>query len=116
MLQNNPKNEHPGSPRSTILMPTQLTPETKLVAAPDQVSCDLGGEVAILNTRSGVYYGLNEVAGRIWAHLTVPRTIAQIRDMILLEFEVDPARCERELFDLLASLVAAGLITIDGHA
>lgn len=95
---------------------TQLTFETRLIASADQVSADLDGEIAILHLKTGIYYGLNEVGSRIWALVKVPRTIAQVRDLVLAEFEVDPARCERELFDVFGSLVAAGLITIDGRS
>lgn len=33
-----------------------------VVAARDQVSSDLGGEVAILDLKGGVYYGLQRVS------------------------------------------------------
>jgi hypothetical protein len=38
-----------------------MSSDSIVVAAKDQVSSDLGGEVAILDLKVGVYYGLDEV-------------------------------------------------------
>jgi len=51
------------------------------VAAADQVlSCDLGGEVAILHLKNGFFYGLNGAGTRIWDLLRTPKTLTEIRD------------------------------------
>jgi hypothetical protein len=76
----------------------------------DQVSCDLGGEAAILNIKTGVHYGLDPVGARIWALLRTPQTFADLRDAILAEYDVDPARCESDLRDLLDKLAAERLV------
>jgi hypothetical protein len=44
-----------------------------VVATKDQVSSDLGGEVAILDLKAGVYYGLDTVGARIWNLIQEPR-------------------------------------------
>jgi hypothetical protein len=93
------------------MAPKLLKPsEPKFVASPDQVSCDLGGEAAILNLKTGVYYGLDPVGARIWDLLRSPKTFAELRDAILAEYDVEPARCERDLQDLLDKLAAGQLI------
>ena len=81
-----------------------------VVAAKDQVSSDLGGEVAILDLKAGVYYGLDAVGARIWSLIQEPRTVNEIRDILLEEYEVEPERCERDLLALLRRLAAEGLI------
>ena len=81
-------------------------------ASPAQVSCDLGGEAAILNLNTGTYYGLDPVGARIWSFLATPKTVAQVRDSVLAEYEVDSARCESDLFALLDALAAAGLVLV----
>ena len=40
-----------------------------VVASPDQISSDLGDEAVILNLKSGVYHGLNEVGAKVWAFI-----------------------------------------------
>ena len=83
-----------------------------VVAIRDQVSADLAGEAAILNLKSGVYYGLNAVGARIWSLIQEPKTVEDIRDTILNEYDVEPERCERDLLALLERLAAEGLIEV----
>jgi hypothetical protein len=91
-------------------MSVALSIDSRVVASREQVSCDLGGEAAILNLKNSVYYGLDPVGARIWAMLQQPRSIGELRDAILLEFDVTPERCESDLFVLLEKLMAEGLI------
>jgi hypothetical protein len=82
------------------------------VAADRQVSSQLGDETVILQLEDGVYYGLDPVGTRIWALLQEPRRIADIRDRIIEEYEVDPERCERDLLGLLDDLLGRRLIEL----
>src|SRR5881409_1384530 len=90
----------------------RTSPASIVVAIRDQVSADLAGEAAILNLKSGVYYGLDAVGARIWQLIQEPRTVASIRTVLLSEYEVDPDRCERDLLLLLHALADAGLLEI----
>jgi hypothetical protein len=84
-----------------------------VVAAKDQVSSDLGGEVAILDLKAGVYYGLDAVGARIWSLIQEPRTVNEIRDILLQEYEVESERCERDLLVLLQRLADEGIIEVE---
>jgi len=83
-----------------------------VVVAKEQVSCDLGGEVAILNLKSAVYYGLDPVGARIWNLIQEPKRIKEIYEILLKEYNVEPGRCERDLLALLEKLVEEGLIEV----
>ncbi len=83
-----------------------------VVAAMEQLSCDLEGEAAILNLRDGVYYGLDAVGASVWKLLQEPRAVIEIRDALLEQYEVDPGRCERDLVALLSELAAVGLVQV----
>jgi hypothetical protein len=83
-----------------------------VVVAEGQVSCDLAGEAAILDVQSGIYYGLNTVGARIWRLIQEPRTVNEVYETLLEEYEVEPERCERELLALLQELAAKGLVEI----
>jgi hypothetical protein len=87
--------------------------DSTVVAAKDQVSSDLGGEVAILDLKAGVYYGLDAVGARIWSLIQEPRTVNEIRDILLEEYEVEPERCERDLLALLQRLADEGIIEVE---
>jgi hypothetical protein len=85
-------------------------------AAPEQVSCPLGDEAAILNLNNTVYYGLNAVGARVWNLLQQPRSIGELRDVILDEYEVESAQCERDLLTLLEKMRSEGLIQVRSAA
>ena len=78
----------------------------------DQVSCGLGTESAILNMKDGIYYGLDPVGTHVWNLLQTPHTIADIRELLLQEYDVEPERCHRDLIALLEDLLRAGLIEV----
>ncbi|KPL12125.1 thymidylate synthase [candidate division BRC1 bacterium SM23_51] len=89
-----------------------ISTQSTVVAARDQVSSNLDGEAAILNLKNGVYYGLDPVGARIWSLIQEPTTVAELRDAIVEEYEVEPDRCERDLLALLRDLAAEGLIEV----
>jgi hypothetical protein len=75
------------------------------------VSRVLDGEAVLLDLASGAYFGLNEVGTRFWDLLDRPRTLAEIRDALLLEFDVPRDALERDLGELVAALTKRGLIS-----
>jgi hypothetical protein len=87
-----------------------ITLDTPVVAAQEQVSCDLADEAVVLNIRDGVYYGMDPVAARIWTLLQIPRTVSAMRDILVNEFDVETERCTRELVAFLEQLSACGLL------
>lgn len=93
-------------------MSLTISDRSVVVAAKDQVSCDLAGEAAILNIKNGVYYGLDPVGARIWNLVQEPRAVAEIQKAITNEYDVEPERCARDLVGLLEKLLAEGLIEV----
>lgn len=81
-------------------------------AAKEQISSDLGKEAIILNLKSGMYHGLNEVAAQVWDIIQQPKAVKEVKAMLLEEYEVDIQQCDRDLKDLLGELTEAGLIDI----
>jgi hypothetical protein len=87
--------------------------DTSIVAAvKQQVSCDLAGETVILSLADGIYYGLNAVGARVWSLIEEPRSVEEIRRLLLVEYDVDEESCERQLQALLVDLAANGLIEV----
>jgi hypothetical protein len=88
-----------------------ISDQSRIVAVPDQVSSNLGDEAVILHLGSGTYYGLDPVGARIWNLLMErPRSVYEIRDVIVDEYDVEPGHCERDLRLLLEDLAQHGLI------
>ncbi len=98
-------------------MSANLSGQSVVVAAKDQVYCDLEGEAAILNLANGIYYGLDLIGAQVWTLLQQPRRVAEIRDAVMQEYEVEPERCQSDLLALLERLRTEGLIEVrDGPA
>jgi hypothetical protein len=95
---------------------TKITIESIVSVAADQVSCELEGEAAILNLASGAYHGLDPVGLAVWNLIASPIAVSQIVDRMTTQYDVDRARCERDLLALLAKLDERGLIQISDGA
>lgn len=93
-------------------MKSVISERSTVVAVKEQVSSDLGGEVAILNLDAGMYYGLDEVGARIWQLVQEPKVVKEIQATILEEYDVEPARGERDVLALLQDLANEGLIEV----
>jgi len=81
--------------------------------AADQVSCELDGEAAILNLKSGAYHGLDPIGASVWNLIASPIAVCAIVDAMIIQYDVTRARCERDLLALLAKLDERGLIQIN---
>jgi hypothetical protein len=82
------------------------------MAASGLVSSELAGEAVILDLKSGTYYGLDQVGARIWELIQQPKTINEIRDTLLAEYDVEAERCQADLQTLLQELDAKQLLEI----
>lgn len=88
----------------------QITSESFVAAVQDQLTCELGGESAILHLPDGIYYGLNETGAFLWERLQSPVQVSALREAMLQEFDVSPEEAERDLFGLLNELREANLL------
>lgn len=93
-------------------MESRLSLHSIVTVVPEQVSCPLGEESAVLNLKNTVYYGLNPVGARVWTMIQTPKSVAELRDALLEEYDVEAQRCERDLFDLLEKMRGEGLISV----
>jgi hypothetical protein len=99
--------------KSASARPSAISLASAVVASREQVSCDIAGESVLLSLRTGVYYGLNAVAARVWALIEQPRTVASVCDALLEEFEgVTREQCVAEVLALLEQLAGWELIEV----
>ena len=78
--------------------------------AKDLVFSNVADEVVILDLKSGVYHGLEEVGARAWELMAEERPVSEVRDQLLEEYEVEPQQCESDLLRLLEELRSHGLV------
>jgi hypothetical protein len=93
-------------------MDANLSASTIVVAAGGQVSCPLGDEAAILTVQRSMYYGLDPVGARVWTLIQQPRSIGDLRDTIVSEYDVEAERCEQDLLEFLEKMRGEGLIEV----
>lgn len=72
----------------------------------------LGDEVAILNSETGTYFGLDAVGSRIWCLMADGAALDDVVSTLLAEYQVDEQRARKDLRDLLDQLVARSLVKI----
>jgi Coenzyme PQQ synthesis protein D (PqqD) len=89
-------------------MPIELS--TVVKQSKHQVSCNLDDEVAILNLKSTLYFGLDEVGAYIWQALSQPRAVSELCEAVLDQFDVAEARCNNDVIEFLTKLDQVGLI------
>ena len=88
-------------------------PDLRLARAQEQLSCELDGEIAILNLGSKTYFGLTEVGAIVWRALETPKNFNAIVAAVTAEFEVDPVRCRRDILEFLDALKDRGLLEVE---
>ena len=94
-------------------MKTTISENTVISVTEEQITGDLlDGEVVILNMKDDVYYGLDQVGGRIWSLIQEPITIGEIIENLLEEFDVEYQQCSEEVLALLEDMLTKGLIEV----
>ena len=93
-------------------MDAPLCVQSVVIAASEQISCPLGEESAILNLKNSVYYGLDPVGAHVWKLLREPKSVGELRDALLDEYDVEAGRCEQDLLELLEKMRGEGLIEV----
>ena len=90
----------------------KLTGDSIVVVSSGQMAADVAGETVVLGLTSGRYYGLDAVGARVWQLLQSPTTFGDVCRAIVLEYDVEPDRCEADLRALLQKLLDAGLAEV----
>ena len=80
--------------------------------AKNLMEAELGDELVALDPAGGECFGFNPVAYTVWRLLERPSTARQLKQSLLLEYDVDPDTCEAELSNLLDDLVRRGLVRV----
>jgi hypothetical protein len=93
-------------------MSASLSGTSVVVASQELVSSDLAGEQVILDLSSGMYYGLNPVGTRIWQLIQEPKTVKEVEETLLSEYEVETQQCQEDLMAILQQLNEQGLIEV----
>ena len=92
---------------------SDLSKSSLITVSKEVVSCDLAGEVAMLDMKDGVYYGLDPVGATIWNAIQKPATVQEVLDTLLEEYEVEEDEAYTDLLELLEELLEKKLIAVE---
>jgi hypothetical protein len=75
------------------------------------ISREIAGEIILVPIRQSVgdfesIFTLNETAALIWGLLDGEKTLAEIRDRVVSEYDVSPQQAQDDLFELVQRLGA----------
>ena len=70
---------------------------------------EVGGEAVLLNLKTGIYYGLNEVGTFVWQHMDGEHTIDDLVGAICTTYAVDQKQAVTDVRRLAGELLEAGL-------
>jgi hypothetical protein len=92
----------------------KISIDSSIMLDENVVSCELDGEVAILNMKNGVYYGLNPVGAAVWNLIEMENNVnvAQIIERIVDEYDVEKDECHKDIIELIEQLLKNGLVQI----
>ena len=88
-----------------------VAPSEQFVVHPSVITRELSGETVLLNLESGVYYGLDVVATRVWQLLMQGRTIAGVCEAMVDEYDVALEVLRDDVTRLVAELRERGIVT-----
>jgi len=89
-----------------------LTLSSIVVRGSEHLETELAGQSIMLSPAFGKYFAVEATAKRIWDMVSEPTSLRDVVIALLDEFEVDPARCEREVLAFAETLRQNGLIDI----
>jgi hypothetical protein len=87
--------------------------DSRLRAPEDVLLSELEGESVLLNLKTEIYFGLDEVGTRMWAAVTAADSVQAAYDALKEEYDVDPERLREDLNDIVDKLVENGLLVCD---
>ena len=91
---------------------SEIGPRTRIRANPDHLLSMVRDEAVLLRLGRGNYYALNPLGVRVWALLQVERTIAELVEHIVVEYDVEAPRAELDVITLVRALDGFDLIEL----
>ncbi len=91
-----------------------IQPSTIFRKVAHQVSCRINDEVAILDLQRELYFGLQGAGVEIWDALEKPRSVSDLCDVLVAQFEVSLADCQADVMQILERLQHEGLVDAQG--
>jgi hypothetical protein len=95
-------------------MPAEISLNSRVRIQDDVLFQELQGEAVLLNLKTGVYLGLNQVGTRIWQLLQEDGSLSRVMEVMLREYDVTREKLAQDLLDLIGQMEEQGLLAEAG--
>jgi hypothetical protein len=69
-------------------------------------------DLIMVNIASGYYYGLSDVARKIWDAIEHPKRVSDLIDDLTASYNVSSSSCEQQTLSFLNALLEEGLLKV----
>ncbi len=87
-----------------------LTPDSVVKVAADILFSEVQGEAVLLNVKTGIYFGLNQVGTYIWTSLEESVTLRVLQEKLVEQYEASPEQTWTDLVALITDLQDRNLV------
>jgi len=91
-------------------MSSELSLNSRVKVSDDVLFQELQGEAVLLNLKTGVYLGLNQIGTRIWELLQQDGSLSKTVEVLLQEYDVSRDQLTQDLLDLVAQMGKQALL------
>ncbi|HSO81704.1 PqqD family protein [Thiocapsa sp.] len=91
-----------------------MTLTDTMTIPPQVMTRRVGDEAVVLDLATGTYFGLDPVGARMWELMGEGKTLGEMCDRMLEEYEVTREELERDALRLIEELKGQGLVQIAG--
>jgi len=96
-----------------LVAAVSLSPNAVLRRNPAMVFTELDDALLMLDPERRHYHELDSIAARIWTLLEPGRSVAELRESLVREYDVAPEQCERDLLAFLNQALERHLVESD---
>lgn len=86
--------------------------DSAFVVAPEVRSRNVGEETVMIDLGSGTYFGLDPIGARMWQLIQKGKSLHQICDVMIEEFDVSREMLEHDALALARDLVDKKLVSV----
>ncbi len=88
------------------------TGSTIISRVSDLLTAEVDGELVAMSVEQGKCYGLNAVGTHVWNMLEQPHSIDSLCERLMMEYDVEEARCRHDVTELLKDMHAQKMLTV----
>lgn len=81
-----------------------------VVQASGNVASNMDGEKVLMSIKNSKYYNLGEIGGVIWDLIETPKSVNNLIDILMEQYEVEQSECEEQVIHFLELLYKEDLI------